>query len=167
MEAIIHYLRPGKEVTVYTEGLVFDDGQRVRTYTVLPEPVREGLTEALRKQNLLDDARRVGSIRKHYFYSEPFNVLEFFDTENQLIAYYSDITTLLIKVDGVYQLTDLWLDIWLTPDGVLSELEWDEFEEAIAAGLVTPEWEMLARAAMARLTAEAAAGIYPQKYLAY
>jgi predicted RNA-binding protein associated with RNAse of E/G family len=166
MEAIIHYLRPGKELTVYTEGLVFDDGQQVQTYTVLPEAVQADLTEALQKQNLLSGTRRVGAIRKHYFYSEPFNVLEFIDTEGQLIAYYSDITTLLIKVEGVYQLTDLWLDVWLTPDGIFRELDWDEFDEAIAAGLATPEWQTLARATMGRLKAEAASGIYPQKYIA-
>jgi predicted RNA-binding protein associated with RNAse of E/G family len=166
MQAIIHYTRPGKGLTVYTEGFVFDDGQRVRTYTELSEEAQAGLTEALQKQHLMSGGRRVGAIRKHYFYAEPFNVLEFFDTDGQLIAYYSDITTLLTKADGVYALTDLWLDMWLTPDGVFSELDWDEFEEAIAAGLATPAWQTLARATMARLKAEAASGVYPQKYVA-
>ena len=133
---------------------------------MLPPEVQAALTEALRQQHLVTDGRRVGAIRKHYFYAEPFNVLEFFDTDGQLIAYYSDLTTRLQKVDGVYHLTDLWLDIWLTPDGEFSELDWDEFEEAIRAGHATAEWQTLARDTMRRLREEFAAGLYPQRYIA-
>ena len=166
MEATIHYTRPGKHLTIYTEGFVSDDGRRLQTYTVLAPEEQTALTEALRKQNLMSGAQRAGSLRKHYFYAEPFNVLEFFDTDGQLIAYYSDLTTLMQKIDGVYHLTDLWLDIWLTPDGNFRELDWDEFEEAIRAGHATAEWQTLARQTMQRLRDEFAAGVYPRQYIA-
>ncbi len=165
MLATIHYTRPGKDITIYTEGLVSDDERRLQTYTVFPPETQIALTEALRQQNLMSGAQRAGALRKHYFYAEPFNVLEFFDTGGQLIAYYSDLTTYLTKVDGVYHLTDLWLDIWLTPEGDFRELDWDEFEDAIRAGHATAEWQTLARDTMQRLRAEFAAGVYPARYL--
>ena len=61
-------------------------------------------------------------------------------------------------------MTDLYLDIWLFPDGRLLELDWDEFEEAIAKKVITPAQEGLARSAMKRLVDEASKGIYPLQY---
>lgn len=165
MLATIHYTRPGKGLTLYTEGLVSDDGHCLHTYTVLPDEIRQNLSLVLRRDGLIAPSQTIASIRKRYFYAEPFNLLEFRDTEERLAGYYSDIATLLVKQDGAYHLTDLFLDIWLAPDGTLHELDWDEFEEAIEQGVLTPEQQALAREAMARLVAEIASGRYPAHYL--
>lgn len=161
----IHYTRPGKSLTVYTEGLVSDDGHCLHTYTLLPDEIRRDLSQALQRDNLIAPTRTIAAIRKRYFYTEPFNLLEFWDTEEHLAGYYSDLTTLLVKREDGYHLTDLFLDIWLTPEGVLRELDWDEFEEAVEQGILTLEQHTLARQAMARLVAETASGQYPTRYL--
>ena len=62
-------------------------------------------------------------------------------------------------------MTDLFLDIWLHPDGRLIELDWDEFEGALHSQVITVTQAQLARAAMKRLIDEVAQGIYPNKYL--
>ena len=62
-------------------------------------------------------------------------------------------------------MTDLYLDIWLFPDGRLLELDWDEFEEAIEHQVITPVQADLAREAMKRLVDEVKEGIYPNRYL--
>jgi predicted RNA-binding protein associated with RNAse of E/G family len=165
MLVTIHYTRPGKGLTVYTEGLVSDDGQRLHTYTVLPDEIRRDLSQALRRDNLIAPTQTIAAIRKRYFYSEPFNLLEFWDTEERLAGYYSDLTNLLVKRDDIYHLTDLFLDLWLTPEGTLHELDWDEFEEAVGQGVLTPEQATLARQTMARLVSEVASGHYPTHYL--
>lgn len=164
MLVTIHYTRPGKGLTIFQEGLVSDDGQCLHTYTVLPEEIRQNLSRALQRDHLIAPAQTIGAIRKRYFYAEPFNLLEFWDTEDRLAGYYSDLTNLLVKREDGYHLTDLFLDLWLTPDGTLHELDWDEFEEASAQGVLTPDQQTLARQAMARLVAEAASGVYPTRY---
>jgi predicted RNA-binding protein associated with RNAse of E/G family len=165
MLATVHYTRPGKGLTLYTEGLVSDDGHCLHTYTVLPDEIRRDLSHALRRDDLIAPTQTIASIRKFYFYTEPFNVLEFWDTEDRLAGYYSDLTDLLVKQADGYHLTDLFLDLWLTPDGTLRELDWDEFEEAVAQGVLTLEQQTLARTTMARLVAEVASGRYPAHYL--
>jgi predicted RNA-binding protein associated with RNAse of E/G family len=165
MLVTIHYTRPGKSLTLYTEGLVSDDGHCLHTYTVLPDEIRRDLSQALRRDNLIAPTQTIASIRKRYFYAEPFNLLEFWDTENCLAGYYSDLTTLMVKRDDGYHLTDLFLDIWLTPEGTLRELDWDEFEEAVEHGVLTDEQQALARGTMARLVSEVADGQYPTRYL--
>ena len=165
MLVTIHYTRPSKGLTIYTEGLVSDDGDCLHTYTILPDDIRQNLSRVLQRDQMIPPGQTIGSIRKRYFYHEPFNVLEFLDTNDQLAGYYSDLTTLLVKREDVYHLTDLFLDIWLSPDGTLQELDWDEFEEAVTQGVLTPEQQTLARETMARLVAEAASGQYPTRYL--
>jgi predicted RNA-binding protein associated with RNAse of E/G family len=61
-------------------------------------------------------------------------------------------------------MTDLYLDIWLYPDGRLLELDWDEFEEAIQKQVISSAQAALARSAMQRLVEEVEQGIYPAKY---
>src|SRR5262245_49429437 len=113
MLVTIYYMRPGKGLTVYTEGLVSDDGHCLHTYTVLPEDVRQNLSRVLQRDGMIAPTQTIGSIRKRYFYNEAFDLLEFLDSENKLAGYYSDLTTLLVKREDGYYLTDLFLDIWL------------------------------------------------------
>ena len=163
----IEYIRPGKETTYYEEDLVAQDEIAVRTCKTLPEDIVENLSRALQKQNLIDSDQRVATITKTYFFAEPFDLLEFRNAEGLLLGYYSDIGEPLIQLgEGIFQMTDLYLDIWLFPDGRLLELDWDEFEDAIQRQVITPAQTELARTAMQRLVKEAAQGIYPDKYLA-
>lgn len=166
MNVTIHYHRPGLGITHYTEELLEDDGCRVRTYAVIPPAHRLSLSQQLWVDGLLPKTQLIGSIRKHYFYREHFDVLVFLDTEGQLAGYYSDIATPLQKVADGYALTDLFLDIWLTPEGQLHELDVDEFAEALAKDLVPRGLQTIAWNTMDRLRAEVQSGVYPGKYLA-
>ncbi len=42
----IHIARIAKPTTVYTEGLVADDGRCLKTFTLLPAPVSHHLTQS-------------------------------------------------------------------------------------------------------------------------
>lgn len=162
----IEYIRPGKETTYYDEDLVAQDEISLRTFKTLPEDIVNSLSQALQKQNLIASDQRVATITKTYFFAEPFNLLEFRNSQGLLLGYYSDIGEPVIQLgEGNFQMTDLYLDIWLFPNGRLLELDWDEFEEAIQRQVITPAQAELARRAMQRLVGEAAKGIYPYKYL--
>jgi predicted RNA-binding protein associated with RNAse of E/G family len=161
----IEYIRPGKEVTVYEEDFLSLDESCLRTHKTLPEDISIGLSNALLSQGLIEAGERVGIIAKAYFFHEPFNLLEFRRTDGTLLGYYSDIGEPTIQLSPAeFQMTDLFLDIWLFPDGKLLELDWDEFEEAIQNQVITPAQADLARNAMQRLVDETARGIYPFRY---
>src|SRR5690606_6462237 len=103
----------------------------------------------------------VSAIRSHYFYHEYFDIIEWLGPDGAVAGYYSDIATPLRRVNGEYFVTDLFLDLWLVPGRPAVELDEDEFEAAIAAGLLTSEWQTQARRAFARLVDEARSGVYP------
>ena len=160
------YIRPGKETTYYEEDFVAQDKICLRTYTTLPENIVEYISRALQSQNLIKSHQRAAAISKTYFFTEPFNLLEFRDRDGTLLGHYSDIGEPVLQLSpNIYQMTDLYLDVWLQPDGRLRELDWDEFEVALQEQILTPTQAELARATMQRLVREADEGIYPAKYL--
>ncbi len=163
--ATIHYHRPGKAPTVYHEDFVSDDGNCLRTFKNLPPEIGEKLSRSMQKDGLIEPDKRVLTIAKTYFYQENFNLLEFRDTNGKLLGHYSDIGAPLTKADEGYAMTDWFLDLWLYPDGTLLELDWDEFHQALAAGLLTETEAAAARATLERLIREIGAGIYPYKYI--
>lgn len=162
----IEYIRPGKETTYYEEDFVSQDDICLRTHKTLPPNISERLSRALERDKLILPRQRVGMVVKTYFFHEPFNLLEFREPDGKLLGYYSDIgePARPLTPDKI-QMTDLYLDIWLFPDGRLLELDWDEFEEAIQQQVITTAQADLARSAMKRLVTEVESGIYPAKYL--
>jgi len=163
----IEYIRPGKETTYYDEDLVTQNEICLRTFKTLPKDIVENLSRALQKQNLIAADQSVATITKTYFFDKPFNLLEFRNPEGVLLGYYSDIGEPLIQLaEGNFQMTDLFLDIWLFPDGRLLELDWDEFDDAVQRQIITPAQADLARTAMKKLVEEAKHGAYPHQYLA-
>jgi predicted RNA-binding protein associated with RNAse of E/G family len=162
----IEYIRPGKEVTYYEEEYVAQDECCLQTYKTLPEDIVERLSRALLSQGLIQAEQHAVTITKLYFFHEPFNVLEFRDEAGNLLGHYSDIGEPVLNLGhGQFQMTDLYLDIWLFPNGRLLELDWGEFQEAIQKQVITTDQAELARTTMQRLVAEVAQGIYPHKYL--
>ena len=162
----VEYIRPGKEVTYYEEDFLAQDETYIRTFKTLPEEISTRLSEALVKQQLIQPGQRVGTIAKVYFFNEPFNLLEFRELDGTLLGHYSDIGEHAIRIsDNEIQMTDLYLDIWLFPDGRLLELDWDEFEEAIEKQVITSAQAELARNIMKRLVGEVKKGIYPNQYI--
>jgi len=161
----IKYIRPGKEVTYYEEDFFAKDKTCLRTFKKLPDDISMQLSEALVEQNLIQPAQRVGTIEKLYFFKEPFNLLIFREMDGTLLGHYSDIGEPAIQLSPTeFQMTDLFLDVWLFPDGRLLELDWDEFKEAIQKQLITSEQAQLAQNAMQRLVDETAQGVYPLEY---
>jgi len=151
----VKYIRPGKDVVILEEEYYDHDETCIRTIR----------SEALVRQQMIQSGQSVGTISEVYFFNEPFNVLEFRELDGTLLGYYSDIAEPTIQVSPAeFQMTDLFLDIWLFPDGRLLELDWDEFEEAVQKQVITPAQADLAQAAMKRLVDEATKGIYPSQY---
>lgn len=66
------------------------------------------------------------------------------------------------EIDGrVWHTTDLYLDVWVSADGTARLLDEDEFEEAVARGLLDEDTARRAREEADRLLAEARDGLWP------
>jgi Protein of unknown function (DUF402) len=167
MQIQIHYTRlHGKPLTIHTEDLISDNGLRLKTHFVVPNEYRQPFSEGWWQTGQITPGRYIATIIKYYFYNEWFDILELRDDDNELLGYYSDISTPLTKTgDGLYALTDLALDLWLGADGVVKELDWDEFEEICQHNLITLHRQTQAKQTLSRLVSEAAQNIYPTQYI--
>ena len=91
MQVQIHYHRLLEGTTIYTEELVADDGRCLQTFVDLPEERRRRISQQLWGMGVLPRPQVVASIRKFYFYGEPFDIMAFHDTVDRLAGYYSDV----------------------------------------------------------------------------
>lgn len=164
--AIIHYYRYNRPPATYIEGFIEDDGQCLRTCTVIPAEFAARLAEAWISDGLLPAGTVIHSLRKYLFYGEYFNILELLGPGGEVLGYYSDIVTPLEKnQEGEYVLHDLILDLWIFPDGQIRELDWDEFADAERRSVISQKLAAIARRTLARLAREARAGIFPGAYV--
>ena len=158
----IHHLRPGKPEEIFNEGFVSDNHNSLVTSTQLTKEQTRSFSERLISRGFIQPDERIHFVEKFYSYNESFNLLVFRDLNRKVLGYYSDIAMPITKVDDGYEIVDLFLDIWLKPDGTLLELDLDEFQDAISKGLITEEQQTLAVTTFERLKEEAKQGIYPQ-----
>jgi predicted RNA-binding protein associated with RNAse of E/G family len=158
MKAVINYARIGKPLERYVEGLVEDNGRRLRTVSVLSSSDKF-------QPPWIDQGQRVGSIAKYLFYDEHFAVMELRDLDQRLLGYYCDVVSKLEKHGDEYFIRDFFLDLWLAPDGSMRELDWDEFHEASERGLLTTDEQRCATETLSRLRREAQSGTFPDAYI--
>jgi predicted RNA-binding protein associated with RNAse of E/G family len=158
-------IRPGKDTSYYEEDVVAETDDYLKTFKRLPGDTADRLTKSLRDNGFIKPDVYCGCVTKIYFFREYFNLLLFQDQQEGLLGYYSDIGTPLSKTPKGYRMIDWFLDIWLSPDGTLYELDLDEFEEALARDLLNASEAALARNTFERLIDEAKAGSYPGVYL--
>ena len=161
----IHLSRLGKPERSYTEGLVNDDGIRLKTFSIVPETVSVRMSEKFKKLGRISQSQRIYSVCKYNFYGECFSIVEYRDETNKVLGYYCDIVTPLQRNGDEYFLTDLILDLWITLDHHYQELDGDEFTNAIAEGLISAEIQAQAIRTMDKLINEIANGWFPNKYL--
>jgi hypothetical protein len=163
----LHYTRLSSiGVHTFVEGFQAETHYRLTTYSVVPEVYRANLCDKFYRAGLLPETVRLAALRKHFFFSEWFDILAWFDEEGRFAGYYTDIATPTRCVgDREYATTDLFLDFWQRPGQPAMELDLDEFEAALAAGVMTPELADGARASFERVRREIAAGIFPYRYI--
>jgi hypothetical protein len=163
-QVTIELARIGKQSRTYHEGFLSDNGVELRTLTILSPEKSEYYSRIWHDAGAFSKDQLVVTVKKILFYREYFAILQLLDTGNRSIGCYVDIATPLKKINGIYRLTDLILDLWILPDGRFTELDVDEFEQASAAGKLTPEWETQARQTFAQLKAEITRGDFPGRF---
>ncbi|GMV05591.1 MAG: hypothetical protein AMXMBFR53_18680 [Gemmatimonadota bacterium] len=74
---------------------------------------------------------------------------------------YANILTPPVLNDGAWETTDLFLDVWMAPDGTTLLLDEEELDEALGRELVDRETAARAREEARRLLEGARAGTWP------
>jgi hypothetical protein len=156
--------RIDKPPRTYQEGFLSDNGTELRTMTALSPEVSVNFSRDWQKAGCFSEDQCATTVRKILFYHEYFSIMQLLDSESRSLGCYVDIATPLKNVNGVYQLTDLILDLWITPNGCYTELDVDEFEQAVSAGKLIPEWELRARQTFSQLKTEIDRGDFPGRY---
>ena len=164
-QVTIHLARLGKPERAYQEGFVEDDGIRLKTFSIVPASTGLHLSEKFHHQGWLLSGQSIVSVAKYLFYNEYFTIVEYQDRTRKALGYYCDIVTPLQRSGDEYFLTDLILDLWISPDLQVIELDRDEFEAAISSGLFPLIHEEAALAALDRLKSEVENGVFPARYL--
>ncbi len=134
MDVIINFSRPGKGTTRYIERLVDDNDRRIKTINQLtPEFSRQWSEEVWWQNGCVPYGFLVDSVRKYLFKKEWFSIMELLGTPGNRLGLYIDIHTPIREKGGELYLTDLFLDLWVGPDGSFFELDRKEFEQAYQA----------------------------------
>ena len=89
-----------------------------------------------------------------------YDVGKVYNLDNEWTGYYCDILKPVkrhVNVAGkldCFEITDLFLDLWINPDGTYQIQDEDEFEEAVQNGAIDAELERKARSVLNTLIAE-------------
>ena len=94
------------------------------------------------------------------------DVGKIYNLEKTFTGYYCDIITPMNRAEDHFEITDLFLDLWVTPDRSYQIQDNDEFEEAIANNWIQPDLADKARRALQDLIAEVESGVFPPKIAA-
>ena len=94
-----------------------------------------------------------------------YDLGKFYDGQRNLVGYYCDIIkplNKLLRTPGkTNRITDLFLDLWITPEGDYVVLDEDEFEEALEHGYLSQNLADQARKQMDSLIQKVNARRFP------
>ena len=93
-----------------------------------------------------------------------YGVAKVYNLENEWTGYYCDIMKpverdmAVAKKPNYFEITDLFLDLWINPDSTYEIQDEDEFGEAVQEGIINTELEKETRNALKSLIAEVESG---------
>lgn len=152
----IHYRRPPDRLTIFRQRVVHQDPDVIVTLATDVE-----LPRALEVDGL--PILEPGAAAVWFtFPGVAHDIGRFHTREGHFTGWYANILTPpLIEEEGIWRTTDLFLDVWMAPDGAVTLMDQEELEHAEAEGWVTPDEAAGAREEAERVMAAAAAGTWP------
>ena len=158
METVtLTYKRPPNRVNHFQQELLYlDDAVIVTSQRVKPSSpiVQNGKTV------LADNFAAVWFVFTGLWY----DIGKVYNLNNEWTGYYCDVLKPVkrsVDVNGKlnrFEITDLFLDLWINPDGTFEIQDEDEFEEAVQKGAIDAELEKKALEVLQALIAEVESG---------
>lgn len=93
------------------------------------------------------------------------DVAAIYDRRGSLVGYYSDIATPFKRFTGGYEMTDLFLDLWVYQDRSYVVLDRGEFTEALRGGILEASLAEKAESELRSLMELVETGRYPPEIL--
>jgi predicted RNA-binding protein associated with RNAse of E/G family len=152
----IHYLRPPDREEVFLQQLVHDDGGVKVTLArglERTEPVRIDGRVALEHGS---------DVVWFTFPGAWHDIGRFHTADGGFTGIYANVLTPpVFEPGGVWRTTDLFLDVWIPPDGTTRVLDREEFDAAAQAGWIDEPTRRRALEELERILESAAAGRWP------
>ena len=154
---LVRVIRPHGETFDYEQELVEDRGDLVITrfdFIDFREPL------IIHGQEVVAEGYRALLFE---FFNPPLEIIVVTDKDGHLTGYFCNVNTEPSRVEGGYEIIDLYLDVFVLPDMRYEILDEDEFQEAIEKGWITEEQVSLARETVARIIKDIKTGRFPPK----
>lgn len=94
-----------------------------------------------------------------------YDIGKIYNLNNEWTGYYCDIIQPVIRSSDTYEIVDLFLDLWVSPNGSYEIQDEDEFETAIQEGFISTDLAKKARNALTDLIDEVSSGIFPPEFV--
>ena len=94
-----------------------------------------------------------------------YDIGKIYNLDNEWTGYYCDIMMPVKRSSDQFEIVDLFLDLWVSPDGSYEIQDEDEFETALEEGVITPELAEKARNALNDLIDAVTSGRFPPEFV--
>lgn len=94
-----------------------------------------------------------------------YDIGKIYNLDNEWTGYYCDIIKPVIRSSDKFEIIDLFLDLWVSPNGSYEIQDEDEFETAIQAGFISSDLAKKARNALIDLIDEVTTGRFPPEFV--
>jgi len=152
----LRYRRPPDRLATIETRLLEETGDLI----IMQHAIRTSMPLVVNGDKVLDDG--YGAVWFIYR-GEHHDVGVISDRAGDFTGYYCDAILPIIDRDGIYEITDLFLDLWISPDGRTTVLDEDEFADAISKGWITAEEARIARDEVDRMVLGVREGTFPPK----
>ena len=155
METIeLIYKRLPNRVHHFQQNLLYeDDDVIVTTQRITPSSpiIIDGVTV------LGDNYRAVWFV----FANRWYDIGKIYNLKDRFTGYYCDIILPMKRTRTHFEITDLFLDLWVSPDGSYQVEDEDEFESAVAQNWIQTDLANQTKNALQDLIAEVESGAFP------
>ena len=90
-----------------------------------------------------------------------YDIGKIYNLEDRFTGYYCDIILPMKRLETHFEITDLFLDLWVSLDGSYQVEDEDEFESAVAQNWIQIDLADQARKALRDLIVEVESGAFP------
>lgn len=94
-----------------------------------------------------------------------YDIGKVYNLNNEWTGYYCDIILPVERTPDKFEIVDLFLDLWISPDGTYEIQDEDEFEIALENGIIDTELAEKARIALNNLIDEVESGNFPPEFV--
>ena len=152
--AILYYRRPPDRIVKIETQLLEETSDLV----IFQHTIRTSKPLKVSGSTFLDD----GYDAVWFIYREQYHDIGIIsDLTGNFTGYYCDAILPIIDRNGVFEITDLFLDLWVTPDERTIVLDENELKEAIFKGWVSNEEARIAREEIDRMIRGVMEGNFP------